>query len=61
MAFDHLKKLIASVCLIFLNVYFMIRFVIIIAFGIEKWIHNNIFFSFQNIVIVIQFCWDDTV
>jgi hypothetical protein len=41
------------VCMMIMNVYFMMRFIIIIAFGIEKWIHNNIFFSFQNIVIAI--------
>jgi hypothetical protein len=39
----------------------MMGFAIIIAFGIEKWIHNNIFLSSQNIVIAIQFCWDETV
>jgi hypothetical protein len=45
--------LIALVCMMIMNVYFMMRFIIIIAFGIEKWIHNNIVFSFQNIIIAI--------
>jgi hypothetical protein len=47
MAFDCFSLL------VFLNVYFMIRFAIIIAFGIEKWIHNNIF-SFQTSLLLFN-------